>query len=84
MSWYDAMAFCRWLSKKLDLDIRLPTEEQWEKASRGTDGREYPWGDGYKTGYANINETGMMKLGHTICRKRLLLVFTLKVSRPTA
>jgi formylglycine-generating enzyme required for sulfatase activity len=57
VSWYDAMAFCRWLSKKLDLDIRLPTEEQWEKAARGTDGREYPWGEGYKTGYANINET---------------------------
>lgn len=57
VSWYDAMAFCRWLSKKLDLDIRLPTEEQWEKAARGTDGREYPWGNGYKTGYANINET---------------------------
>jgi formylglycine-generating enzyme required for sulfatase activity len=57
VDWYDAMAFCRWLSKKLDLDIRLPTEEQWEKAARGTDGREYPWGEGYKTGYANINET---------------------------
>ncbi|QQZ30569.1 SUMF1/EgtB/PvdO family nonheme iron enzyme [Thiothrix subterranea] len=57
VDWYEAMAFCRWLSKKLDLDIRLPTEEQWEKAARGTDGREYPWGNGYKTGYANINET---------------------------
>lgn len=57
VNWYEAMAFCRWLSKKLDLDIRLPTEEQWEKAARGTDGREYPWGDGYKMGYANIDET---------------------------
>jgi formylglycine-generating enzyme required for sulfatase activity len=57
VDWYEAMAFCRWLSKKLDLDIRLPTEEQWEKAARGTDGREYPWGDGYKIGYANIDET---------------------------
>ncbi|QTR49569.1 SUMF1/EgtB/PvdO family nonheme iron enzyme [Candidatus Thiothrix anitrata] len=57
VNWYEAMAFCRWLSKKLDLDIRLPTEAQWEKAARGTDGREYPWGKGYKTGYANINET---------------------------
>lgn len=57
VNWYEAMAFCRWLSSRMKLDIRLPTEEQWEKASRGTDGREYPWGNGYKTGYANINET---------------------------
>lgn len=57
VNWYEAMAFCRWLSKKLDLDIRLPTEAQWEKAARGTDGREYPWGNDYKKGYANINET---------------------------
>ncbi len=57
VSWYDAMAFCRWLSNKMDLDIRLPTEQQWEKAARGTEGREYSWGAGYKTGYANINET---------------------------
>lgn len=58
VDWYEAMAFCRWLSSRMKLDIRLPTEEQWEKASRGTDGREYPWGNGYKTGYANIDETG--------------------------
>jgi hypothetical protein len=57
VDWYEAMAYCRWLSKKMDLDIRLPTEEQWEKAARGTDGWEYPWGEGYKTGYANIDET---------------------------
>ncbi|MCP4379406.1 MAG: SUMF1/EgtB/PvdO family nonheme iron enzyme [bacterium] len=56
VSWYEAMAFCNWLGAKLDLDIRLPTEEEWERAARGTDGREYPWGDGYQTGYANIDE----------------------------
>lgn len=57
VSWYDAVAYCRWLSVALGIEARLPTEWEWEKAARGNDGHRYPWGPEYITGYANINET---------------------------
>jgi formylglycine-generating enzyme required for sulfatase activity len=45
VSWTDAVAFCDWLSQKARRLFRLPTEAEWEKAARGTQGRIYPWGD---------------------------------------
>ncbi len=44
ISWHDAVEYCRWLSKDKGLKFNLPTEAQWEKASRGADSRKYPWG----------------------------------------
>ena len=57
VNWYEAVAFSRWLSEQLGYEVRLPTEEEWERAARGRDGRAYPWGENYETGDANINET---------------------------
>jgi len=62
VSMIEAAAYCRWLSKKLGKNVRLPTEEEWERAARGKDGNEYPWGSGEVARHANIGDTD---IGHT-------------------
>jgi formylglycine-generating enzyme required for sulfatase activity len=45
ISWYEAYAYTYWLSTKLDYEVHLPSEPEWEKAARSTEDRKYPWGN---------------------------------------
>jgi formylglycine-generating enzyme required for sulfatase activity/energy-coupling factor transporter ATP-binding protein EcfA2 len=67
VSWYQAVAFCRWLTVKCraagligdKVEIRLPTEQEWEYAARGTDERTYPYPGDFDATKGNTSETGI-------------------------
>lgn len=60
VTWYDALAYCEWLSKMTGKPITLPSEAEWEKAARGDkDKRAYPWGDEFDSSKCNTRELGL-------------------------
>jgi formylglycine-generating enzyme required for sulfatase activity len=59
ISWFEAEAYANWLSERTGNQYRLPTEAEWEKAARGTNGFKYPWGDEFDRNLCNSYESGL-------------------------
>ncbi|RRR75749.1 MAG: formylglycine-generating enzyme family protein [Candidatus Viridilinea halotolerans] len=58
VNWHEVLAFCAWLSsQRPGPPLRLPSEAEWERAARGSDGRTFPWGEHFEPRYANTRES---------------------------
>ena len=58
----DAQKFCKWLGIKLDRVVRLPTNEEWEKAARGIDGRIFPWEGEFDSSKCNLKGSSIGRI----------------------
>ena len=70
VSWHDADAYCRWLTKKLDRPegtVTLPTEAQWEKAALGLKRTVFPWGEEADENRMNFSDTGIKSTSPAGC-----------------
>ncbi len=54
VSWFEAVAFCRWLSAETNLPIMLPSEQQWQHAAQGDTDWDYPWGPEFEKNRCNL------------------------------
>ena len=62
LCWYDAMAFCRWLTNRMGYEIRLPTEREWQQAATGGNSANvYPWGKDWDSSRSNTRESGLSR-----------------------
>lgn len=65
VSWYEALAYCQWLSAVTGEAIHLPTEQQWQRAGQGDDGRLFPWGNNFDPRFCNNSVEKLNSSGTT-------------------
>ena len=61
ISWYEARAYCNWLSAQLRQPVRLPTEAEFEAATRGPNCRRFAWGPDFEVDRANTSESRVLR-----------------------